>query len=307
MSFADGEVDFPFSVAPADTYTYWYHAVNTPLIFVPYNLIGPVSLIKIFGADFDLMFLLCVLLFCALLRKLYRYMGEKTFVFAVLLLANPLVFVQFFAPNKEILVIISMLAIIVYLYSKEIKYFLLALIVAMFSKPQYLALILFFEFARRVHPRRRNVLLFALIVFISIFYSNLPNMQSYSEGLLSGQTSESLGVTMFLEKMASQYYLYAGVVIPRLLVNVYAGGTFALFFFLPVVMGLGIKRKLRIADDEVLLLVLFGLMLTVLPFPHHRYLLPAYPLLLHLVLRPRHNSADDLNVMAGHHESLPCS
>ena len=49
---------FILDISPADTYAYWFHATNTELKNLPYNLLGPVLLIKLTGGNFDLILLL---------------------------------------------------------------------------------------------------------------------------------------------------------------------------------------------------------------------------------------------------------
>ena len=121
MSFDTFGAEDAISISPADTFTYWSHA-SDPLILVPYNLIGPVLVIMFFNGNFDLIFLFYILLFLLALKTIYKYIGLNPFQFATFMLLNPLIMFQFFAPNKEILIIIAMLFIIVYIYSKKKKH-----------------------------------------------------------------------------------------------------------------------------------------------------------------------------------------
>ncbi len=287
MAFPTDGAGIAPNIAPADTYTYWFHASKTPLVALPYNLIGPVSLIKLFGGNFDLIFLFNVVLFCLALRILYRYARVRVLKFSVLFLANPLLMVQFFSVNKEILITIALLFIVGYIYSGMVRHLIIAITLAAFSKPAFLVLVIFFLVARRLRARRRPFILLTIVVLISLFYSDVPGMEAFSHVLLRGQTSASLGITVLLQKLAMQYYSYAGILVPRLLLVVYAGGALNAVFFLSVVLIAILKRRLRLVDDAVFLLYLFLIMVSVIPFPHFRYILPTYPLLLFLVLRPR--------------------
>lgn len=271
----------------ADTYTYWFHASETPWFLVPINLIGPVSLIKLLDLNFDLALLLNVLLFCFVLRGLYRYADVRVLPFAVLFLANPSIMGLFFAINKEILIIISLLFVVIYVYSERTKHIIAAIAIAAFSKPEFLVLIIFFLGLRRFRSGSRLFILLALITMISLFYSDLPNMDAYTNTLLIGQTAESLGITVLLHELAAQYYLYFIVVVPRLLLAIYSGGVLYASIFILALMPVILKNKLQLADDVVFLLFLFFIMVSIVPFPHYRYILPTYPLLLILTMRPK--------------------
>ena len=273
------------NLVTADTYAYWFHASETPWFLVPINLMGPVSLIKLLGANFDLAVLFNVFLFYFVLRELYQYAGVRVLPFAVLFLANPSMMGQFSAINKEILIIISLLFVVVYLHSGRTKHVIVAIAIAVFSKPEFLVLIMFFLGSRRLQPRRRPFILIVMIAMISLFYSDLPNMDSYAVILLRGQTAESLGIMVLLQELAAQYHLYFIVVVPRLLLTIYSGGVLYASLFILALMPVILKKKLQLADDVVFLLCLFLIMVSIVPFPHYRYILPIYPLLLILAMR----------------------
>ncbi|MBC7490147.1 MAG: hypothetical protein H7240_09545 [Glaciimonas sp.] len=287
MSFTIDGFNEESNLVTADTYTYWFHASETPWFSVPINLIGPVSLIKLLDLNFDLAVLLIVLLFCLALRELYRYAGVRVLPFAVLFLANPSMTGQFFAINKEILIIISLLFVVIYVHSGRTKHIIAAIAIAVFSKPEFLVLIMFFLVSRGLRSGRRPFILLAMITMISLFYSDLPNMDSYAEVLLRGQTAESLGITVLLQELAAQYHLYFIVVVPRLLLTIYSGGVLFASIFILALMPVILKKKLQLADDIVFLLCLYLIMVSIVPFPHYRYILPIYPLLLFLALRPK--------------------
>ncbi len=287
MSFTIDGTNEESSLVTADTYTYWFHASETPWFLVPINLIGPVSLIKLLDLNFNLAILLNVLLFSFVLRELYRYVGVRVLPFAVLFLANPSMMGQFFAINKEILIIISLLFVVVYVHSGKTKHIIAAIAVAVFSKLEFLVLIILFLGSRRLRLGSRPFILLAIITMISFFYSDLPNMDSYTNTLLIGQTADSLGITVLLHELAAQYYLFVVVVVPRLLLTIYSGGVLYASIFILAVIPVFLKKKLQLADDVVFLLYLYLIMVSIVPFPHYRYILPTYPLLLILAMRPK--------------------
>ena len=287
MSFTNQGANEKSSLVSADTYTYWFHASETPLILVPINLMGPVSLIKLLDANFDLAFLFNFVLFCFVLRELYRYAVVRVLPFTVLFLANLSMMGQFFTINKEIYIIISLLFVIIYVHSSRTKHLIWAIVTAVFSKPEFLVLIIFFLVSRRLLIKRRPFILIALIVVTSLFYSGLPNMDSYTNTLLIGQTAESLGISVLLHELADQYYLYFIVILPRLLLTIISGGALYATFFMLAFIAVILKKKLQLADDLVFLLCLFLIMVSIVPFPHYRYILPTYPLLLILAMRKK--------------------
>lgn len=274
-------------LAPADSYTYWYFATSVPLVSVPYNLVGPAIVISLLRGNFDLVVLFYVILFSWSLWELHRYCGVRALRFAVLLLANPLLMFQFFAANKEISIVIAMLLLVVRVRSGRTRHAIAAMIVAALSKPEFLGLVVFFLVSRRVPKIWRPVILAVMVIMISLFYSFVPLMEDLSAVLFRGQTAESLGVTVLLQQLATEYHLFGVVIIPRLLLAVYEGGSLYGSFFVAAMVVVLLRRRLRLADDTVFLLCLYLVMVSVVPFPHYRYVLPAYPLVLMLALQAK--------------------
>jgi hypothetical protein len=287
MSFTIDGANEESSLVTADTHTYWFHASETPWSLLPINLMGPVTLIKLLDLNFDLAVLLFVLLFYFVSRELYRYVGVRVLPFAVLFLANPSMMGQFFAINKEILIIISLLFVVVYVHSRRTKHIIAAIAIALFSKPEFLVLIMFFLWSRKFRSGWRPFIFLAMITIISFFYSDLPNMDSYANVLFIGQTAESIGISVLLHELAAQYHLYFSVIVPRLLLTIYSGGVLYASLFMLALIAVILKNKLQLSDDVVFLLCLFLIMVSIVPFPHYRYILPTYPLLLILALRTK--------------------
>ena len=284
-------IDESISIAPADTFTYWSHS-SDPLILVPYNLFGPVALIMIFGGNFDFIFLFYIFLFLIVLFRIRKYLNIDPYLFASLMLVNPVIMFQFFAPNKEFLIIMSMLFIVVYIYSQKNIHLFFSLILAAFSKPEFLLLLLFFLIVRKFNKKLRPYILLLMIFILTVLYSNLPNMESQSEILLRGQTNSSLGITLLLQDLANKYFLYPLVIFPRIFLTLFESNTiFILFsgiFFFFAIIKVIIKSgfRLNLDNDIFFIAYLFIIMVSIVPFPHHRYILPLYPLLLIYLLRP---------------------
>lgn len=299
-SFFNDESIVSLAATPADTYTYWFHAVSTSLSDLPVNLLGPVLFIKLFGANFDLIFLFYLGIFCYVTREFFHYKGKIMVRFLALFLLNPLIMVQFFAPNKEILILLSLLAAILYTYSGRKMHMFLALVFAAFSKPEFLLLLGLFFATRKLTLGWRRLVLLSMVIAITLVYSSMPNMSLYSETLFFGQTDKSLGITVLMQKLAVEYSMFPIVLIPRVLLAMFGGFAGAAsisslsgdetcilisgIFFLWVSVSAMVKRRFGLLRNEVFLLSLFLVMVSVVPFPHHRYVLPIYPLLLFIVL-----------------------
>lgn len=300
FSVDDADVALNF-LTPPDTFNYWYHAVATPLSDLPLNLLGPVTFIKLFNVNLDLIFIFYIAVVIYVLRQLSRYWAGDTLRFSVLFFANPMVLTQFLAPNKEIAIIMSLLLIILYVYSGRYLHLIFALVFAAFSKVEFIALLAVFLLIRKFNPRRRLVFLILMVLLISLMYSTIPNMSGYSEFLFGGQTDQSVGITILMQRLAVEYFLFPIVLIPRILLSLFSGfgilisteiyneGQLYIFIsgilFIRAISRAISKRRLHVKDDAVFLLFLFLLMVSVVPFPHHRYVLPAYPLLLLIILK----------------------
>lgn len=285
MGFPANGTDEAFNLITADTYTYWFFASEEAWLSAPINLIGPVSLYHFLGMDFDLVVLFHVFLFGWALWGLYRYAGVRALPFAVIFLLNPSMMGQLFAINKEILIMISLLFAVCYVHSGKNVHFIAAVVIAAFSKPEFLALIMFYFGARRLRPERRIYILVAMITIISLIYPAIPNMAGYTSVLLDGQTTESLGITVLLQELAVNYYLYFGIILPRLLLDIYSGGFIYAPFLIFALIFAVTKKKIRLTDDVVFLFCLYLIMVSVVPFPQYRYILPAYPLLLIFIMQ----------------------
>lgn len=272
------------------------------LAFGYYNILGPVSLIKLMGLNLDLVFLIYVVGFVIALRELGHHAGVRPAMFGFLLLANPLVLINLVSPNKEITAVLAVLFIIVYINSGRFSHASAGIGFAIISKFEVLALLLFFLGARKLWPEKRAILVGALLVLVSLFYGLIAELGGRDQILIQGQVEGSAGLVVALHDLAREYYLFMVVAVPRLVIGVMEGSIVLLrgdpgdlILTVPIAwsgimfaaIGLSVVRKttLRLHDDAVLLFFLLMLMVALVPFPQHRYLLPTYPLLLYFMLR----------------------
>ena len=128
----------------ADSYTYWFHSSETPWFMVPVNLMGPVFLFKLLNVDFDFALLFNVLLFSFILRELHRYTDVNIWPFVVTMLATPFVIGQLFFVNKELMIIVSLLLLVIYSYSLNWGHLIFGLIIALFSMPEFFFILIIF-------------------------------------------------------------------------------------------------------------------------------------------------------------------
>jgi hypothetical protein len=123
-------------------------------------------------------------------------------------------------------------------------------------------------------------------------------MELKIEALFRGQTTASIGITVLLQTLAANYYLYPIVILPRILLTLFESSTLYLFlsgicFFLSLFRLITKERnQLNFRDDLFFLICLFIIMVSIVPFIHHRYILPIYPLILIILIRPKNIKAN---------------
>lgn len=292
----------PPGIAPADTYTYWYYAKSFTMMKVPYNLLGPTLLLKIFKS-FDFIFLLNICIFAFAIVEYYKSQKFNTFKLAALTLINPLIMFQFFGPDKEIFIINSLLFLILYKYTNQTFHLMAAIFLSFFSKMEFCALVFLYLFLFHMKNTWRWSFLSAGIFIVAIFYNDIPGMNQKIEVLLAGQNGHSNGISMLLQELASKYHMYPFVIMPKALLNIFEGansvivnrifndfemynfisGLFIAFFSVRLLL----KNLISFKDNEVLLIFLFILMVSTVPFPHHRYIMPIYIVLIAVESRNR--------------------
>lgn len=274
------------------------------LDFGYYNILGPVSLIKLMRLNFDLIFLTYVMGFVIALRELGCHAGIRPGMFGFLLLANPLVLINLVSPNKEISAVLAVLFIIVYINSGRFSHASAGIGFAIISKLEFLTLLLCFLGVRKFLPRKRAIILLLLSVLASYFYGLISEVGGRDQILMQGQVEESFGLLVTLHDLGREYYLFMLIAIPRVVIGVMEGTIVLLrgysgdlilmvpiawsgIMFVAVSLSVVRKKTLRLGDDAVFLFFLLILLVSLVPFPQHRYLLPIYPLLLYFMLRRR--------------------
>ena len=294
VSFGANVLDFEVSklllkISTADAYTYWFHATNTKFHNLPINLLGPVSLMKLAQINYDLLLLLNLFLFYVALRGLALHLKIPPIKYAVFVLANPLLLIQFLAPNKEFMIMICLLYLVLFSCSGKLLYLFLSLGLAFFTKPAFFMLVIAFLCIRLVAYQFRPFIFFFILIFLSLIYPYLPFMPQLELVLLAGQTEDSLGLTILMQDLASHYYLFFAVIVPRLVLMIGEGVVSqeylllvsGMFFFVAFIIL--IIRGAHKINDLTLLLFLFCVLVALSPFPMHRYILPMYPLLVLLI------------------------
>lgn len=287
MGFPESADNYNLMFLSSDVFIYWINALETPLNLVPINLLGPVLIFKLSDLKFDLIFLLNIILFCIAIREIYHYTPIKTLKFVALILINPAIIGQFYAANKEVMIIISLLFISVYFYSGATRHIIYAIIIAFFSKPEFLVLIIMYFSSLKLPAALRKYILISIIMVVSFSYNYIPNIESYSTVLFRGQTVNSFGLTVLLHELAVEYYLYWAVIIPRLLLSIYSGGFLYAPIFISFLLFVLLKKKITLSNDLIYFLYLFYIMVSIVPFPLFRYIMPTISLLLFIAMQPK--------------------
>ena len=194
---------------------------------------------------------------------------------------------NFYAVNKEFFIIISLLFIGIYFYSKAAKHIIFSIIIAFFSKPEFLLLVITYFLSLKLSVNLRKYIIIAFIICISLLYNYIPNMENYTTVLLRGQTVDSLGFTILLHQLSVDYFLYFSVIAPRILINIYSAGFLYSSIYIILLLFIILRIKLTLSNDLLYFLSLFYIMVTVVPFPHFRYILPTYALLLFIAMRTK--------------------
>lgn len=278
------------SISSDDIFIYWQYA-QFELGQIPLNLLGPSLAIKLFQS-FDLIVLFNLSMLLYAIKECSVYCELRVFKFAGLLFLNPMIMFQFLVPSKEVGMIISLILLMTFCRSKKLAHLITAIGLAIFSKVEFLGIVLLFSFLIHLDRKNRLVLFSFLIFLITFLYSEIPGMQTRAMAMIHNQSESSSGIFVILHKLSLDYYFYPATIIPKFLINIAEGFisffqaqnaiNFYIFFsavcfclvFLIGLTNFGVD----LTDDFIVMILLFAIMVSVVPFPHHRYILPVYTL-----------------------------
>lgn len=231
-------VAFVFVVAPAlrgelavtawaDTQVYIDLArahLGWELLTLSGNYVGPVALILAFQYDNALLLAFNCLLLAGTYAYVVRVYPLREGFFALLLLANPMLFASLVSVNKEILGLAGILVFACFLETRRLAVLFVAILLSMLARwHQVLAVILFLFLESRLWPLRRRPLatLVVVVAAVSVAYSLVPAEALASLGstdLTAIQEAKAGGLLATLNSL-QRHFGYAIAVLPKMALN----------------------------------------------------------------------------------------
>lgn len=296
---------FNSSIVIGDSWTYTNLALNVKnidnivnIFHINRNLVGPVVLLKIFNMKELYIFIFNVVILYLALSSVLKYLKSNEAIVTFFIILNPLLFVSLLVINKEILSIVGLLFLAAYILSQKKYYYFLSLLASSFARFELCAVILlFFCFKNLKKANSRIMLLIALLLIFSFY---IPTINTLTSLLILSQTSHSLGITLFLDKLTSEYYLFFITCWPKIMINLFGDlfksvadvaqgyGAFVyiseICFFVVIALNIYLK-KMRIMDDIFLFIVIYMIIFSIPAFIQHRYFFPLYPLFIIMLFK----------------------
>ncbi len=264
-----------------------------------YNLLPPVFLLLILGNNPVIVFCFNLLLLYLSVYTLLKHCQQSNRLnILIFILANPFILISTLAVNKEIVSIASICYLSSYLYSNKSRYLMLAILFAVFSRIELIAVIVLFISFRHVRGSyARSTMIYGFFFALTILIPNTSIDYTLHERL---KAETSLGVTSLLNNLQDNYFYFIAVM-PKFFLSLFEGFipinvispvfySSCLFLFLGLVIFK--KRKANFTNDIFLLIVLYGSIFAMSPLIHHRYLLPLYPLFIILAFVRPPNSTE---------------
>ena len=288
------------SFLSADPYYYWKLGELFKITELPLNVFGPSLFYKLFGRQFDIIFLANLTILVSALIAFAKGVGKKPVIILFLALVNPIIFSQIFFVNKEIYMIcVSLLLVASHRLDSRILE-IAAIILLIFTKIEFGALVLFWLILKRFKLQFQYVVIVAILAGISLFYNRLPGMADKLGVLQANQGHNSLGLTVLLQDWAYNHYLFFMVVVPRTILNIFSGfldcvrgegftmaslpGVISSFVMSLLFLLATLKMIRNRSRIEPIFILLWLILTATVPFALHRYLLPIYPFLVSLCL-----------------------
>lgn len=268
------------------------------------NSYGPVLLLNIFSGKYDFILLFYCGLFLFLLLKINKYFNLNIYIFTALFLLNPLNSMYFLSVNKDILTVFIIIFLSIYAVSNKKIYILTSLILSLVCKFEITIFILMYYLITKLDRNMRWVAIIFYLGIITFFYSFLPGMDEKTLVINAAQNSQSLGITLFANNLSMNYYLYPITIIPMVsisiiegiiiyfkyefnfnIISIYISSLLTIFGFCFSIK----KIKFNINNNYTLLMLIFILLVSLVPFPHHRYIYPIYTLFI-LIICSKNNT-----------------
>ena len=252
------------------------------------NLLGPIALVKLLGANSFNIFVFNCSLFYLCLAGLLKTQRIESLAFFIALTINPLLFASLTSINKEILSVCALLLTLTYTYSGSRRYLAIALLISLFARQELTLLIVGYSILRQTDSARLRLI--AVLFGVFAVSLTLPSINDESIRLLyEYQTAESVGLTLFMNRLSENYAFFLAL-IPKIAMNLF-GDSVLYFFsgreqdfsFFSAVSGLLFaltiwlaRRSFTLTNDAFLLIVSYLILFSTPAFIHHRYFLPIY-------------------------------
>ncbi|MEI7848619.1 MAG: hypothetical protein WCK35_22650 [Chloroflexota bacterium] len=190
---------------------------------VSQNLAGPLLILKLLNSNYLLIFIfnvVCLLVSIKVIFDNYK-INRKVFLFFIFI--NPMTLFALFSVNKEILAFLSIAIYLAYIKNKNIKYFIIALLVAFLARWQLLlfvivsSVLVYLDTHIKQKKLFRYLIIILLLVIISLIFPLFTTL--FSKVLEYSDSSEVTGTGIFqrMNDLQLEYGGYILVFIPKLL------------------------------------------------------------------------------------------
>jgi hypothetical protein len=269
------------------------------------NSYGPVLLLNIFSGNCDFILLFYCGIFLILLLKINKYFNVNIYIFTALFLLNPLNSMYLLSVNKDILTVFIIIFLSIYAISSKIIYIIISLILSLVCKFEITLFIFMYYLISQFDRKMRWIAIICYLGIITFSYSHIPGMDEKILVVNAAQNAKSVGITLFANDLSMNYYLYPITIIPMFLMSILEGiinyfkydefniEDFPIFISSVLTLS-GLlfsinKLKFNINNNFILMILLFILIISLVPFPHHRYIYPLYTLFILAICSKNNN------------------
>lgn len=231
------------------------------------------------------------------------YRSNKYHLFLPLFLLNPIVLMSTVALNKEIWGLFFVSSFLKHrLHGQYVHYFIVA-VISFFIRDIYAVIGVLFLLMSTVKLNK----VFYLVLISVLLPAILP--KSMTELLIQGQDESSLGLTLLLDKIQALPLGYVLTYLPKLVMSMFSSLSPIRFFDVAIWNWVAVYTRvscllflvltcivlhkyfcLKRGFDRQMVNLFFAytLVACVVPFVHHRYIFPVYPVLILIALLSFH-------------------
>ena len=273
------------------------------------NTYGPIILLNILSGNHDLivLFYTSILIFTAVKIEKYFNINKNLFIFVWMI--NPLNSIYLLSINKDICIVFILLLTMVHIKSGKFIYLLNALLLSFVCKYEMTLFVIAIYLCKFLNKKNSKCILGASIIILSLFYGSTPSMSARVLVAETAQNNHSLGVTNLLNLMSIEYNLYFITILPRILLSLFEGyidlikygftyeltNIYISTLLCTIVVCILINKKnIKINYFNINIITIFLIMVSMSPFPHHRYIYPIYSLIIVMLLNSDKKNAWNL-------------